>query len=53
MIFFTKKFVTLAKVTGPYEYHFQMLKGLQLRLNMPGVFLTPACHRRVNENYRF
>ena len=49
MTFFTKKFKTFSKVTGPYKYYFQMLKGLKLRLNMPGVFLTPVCHRRVKK----
>ena len=43
----TKKFITFSKVKGPYKYHFQILKGLELRLFMPGVFLTPMCHRRV------
>ena len=37
-------------VTEPYKYHFQMLKGFELRLNMPGVFLTPVCHRIVKAN---
>ena len=45
MEFFTKKFITFSMV--PYKYNFQMLKGLKLMLNMPGVFLTPVCHRRV------
>ena len=48
MTFVTKTLITFSKVTGPYKYQFQMLKGLKLRLNMPGVFLTPVCHRRVN-----
>ena len=47
MTFFTKKFITFSKVTAPYKYHFRVLKGLQLRWNMPGVFLTPVCRRRV------
>ena len=50
MTFFTKKFIICSEVTGMYKYHFKMLKGLKLRLNMPGVFLTPVCHRRVKNN---
>ena len=32
MTFFTKKIITFSKVKGLYKYHFQMFKGLELRV---------------------
>ena len=53
MKFFTEKFITFSKVKGPYKYHFKTLKGLQLRLTMLGVFLTPVCYLRVKVLFTF